>query len=89
MLRPIRIENWSIVLSGDPYTAPELRASRLVGKVFGHPDFPDGSEITSSAIKELRGGIVRTANRDYVLGWCSPQYRAWANSNQIPLPELA
>lgn len=85
----VRIEDWSIIQSGDGYTAPELRASLLVGKVFGHPDFAPGEKITSSPIKEFRGGIVHTMNRKYVLGRCSPSYREFARKNHIQLPEVA
>jgi hypothetical protein len=89
MNRPIRIEDWSIVQSGDAYTAPELRSSLLVGKVFGHPNFRPGEKVTSSPIRQIRGGIVETMNRKYVLGRVSPEYRDWANKKGIKLPEVA
>ena len=37
----MRIENWSIIFDGksDPYQAPELRHSCVMGKVYNHREF--------------------------------------------------
>lgn len=66
----VRIENWAVVEVGDMYTPPELLKRRLVGTVYGHPRLEDGSEITTSSLREFdlitRLGVTR--NTTYSLG---------------------
>jgi 7-cyano-7-deazaguanine synthase len=70
-----KINNWS--LGGhptSPYQAPETNL-RLHGVVTGHPNFPDGSEVTTSRIKEVRNGKVYThTGSEYELGTVDPEY---------------
>lgn len=43
-------KNWFIEESRNMFQAPELAVKRLVGDVYGHPSFADGSFIQSSSI---------------------------------------
>ena len=76
----IRIEKWAVVVIGDdPYTPPEAQLRGLHGNVHGHPDFPEGESITTSAIVKVdKAGddvIVTTASkREYVLGEIDPEW---------------
>lgn len=57
----VRIENWFIV------------AGRIYGKIYGHPLFPDGEEVTTSHLVNKEqicetGQTVETKNTFYKLG---------------------
>lgn len=71
------INNWSLVSKPlHAYQAPE-QSLRLRGEVTGHPDFEDGSDITTSRIKEIKGGKVYTSSgSEYTLGTVDPVYEA-------------
>jgi hypothetical protein len=78
----VRIENWSIVcLEQDLYRAPEVRSPRLSGHTYGHPDYPDGAEITTSIIENVEGKIVTCCSRHYELGEIDPAYKVWIDEN--------
>ena len=49
----LRLECWGIVPNGDVYTAPERQSFSLKGFVFNHPNFEDGSDITTSSITSV------------------------------------
>jgi hypothetical protein len=51
------LHDWNVVCTSDRYTAPEFRAYRLVGYIYGSEKFPDGYDIKTS---QLRG--VTSAN---------------------------
>ena len=75
----LRIECWGIVPNGDVYTAPERQSFSLKGFVFNHPRFPDGDDITTSAIKSVSGTIEEvlvytTSGSVYKLGDPDPRY---------------
>lgn len=74
----MRLENWSIVQRNpDPYKAPELQRQYLHGKIFGHPDYEDGTEITTSAIWAIRDNLIITkSGSEYALGEVDPKYEA-------------
>lgn len=75
----MRIEKWSMVLNGidDPYLAPELIKSSLMGDVYDHPTRKDGSGIITSSIEEIKNGIVYTrSGSEYELGEVHPAYLA-------------
>lgn len=74
----MRIEAWSICANpADSYTPPELRAKCLRGKVFGHPKFRDGCEVTTSAICAVQAGQIVTASGSrYELGEPDAKYEA-------------
>ena len=81
------IEDWSISSDGNPYQAPELRVSRVIGKVYGNVKFNDGKVVSTSAIVELNleKGYCRTLNSVYDLGKVSEQYKAWCVENGFNL----
>lgn len=77
-----RLENWSVVVGEiNPYMAPEQVTQHLHGKVYSHPLFDDGDEITTTAMvarHEEGDNVVietRTGSR-YLLGEVDPAYEA-------------
>lgn len=80
-----RIENWSVRTEPNPYLPPELRSIRLNGDVTGHPLWPD-QNLTTSAVQEVNGRIVRTFSREYELGEPSPEYVQWCKDNGCHVP---
>lgn len=47
----IKFKNWFIETKlRNEFQAPELAVSMLIGNVYGHPSFPDGSFIHTSPI---------------------------------------
>jgi hypothetical protein len=61
----------------DRFRAPECRGNPVLGgKVYGHPDFPDGSAILSSRIAAADGRkVVTSSGRVYILeGAPSPEW---------------
>jgi hypothetical protein len=64
------LEEWSLMQTTDPYTAPELRKVVALGKVYGHPSVTDGSQVTTSTIQviNLDNREIRTLNHTYTLG---------------------
>jgi hypothetical protein len=89
-----RIENWGIVsLDFNPYQPPEAQAKGLAGTVFGHPEFPDGADITTSAIQGVRTEgdhiFVQTRSREYLLGVVNPAYEEqYPNARQRVVNQL-
>lgn len=69
------IQNWSLVFS-NPYNAPEIQTPSLHGKVFGHPKFEDGSNVTTSAVVGITedGKIKTYSGSEYELGEVDPKY---------------
>lgn len=59
-----------------PFKAPEQQyAIFLVGKVFGHSRFPDGTKISTSMIRKIENDIVFTeSGSQYNLGDVDPNY---------------
>jgi len=66
--KPVRIEQWMVVLFGPDVTV-------LRGRPYGHPTYPDGKEVWTSAIKRVDGLLVRTKRRTYQLGQIDEAYR--------------
>ena len=86
----MRIENWSVVASRDPYAAPECQVRRLSGKVFGHPRFADGVQCTTSRIKKVNGNQVTTRNGSvYTLGEPAASFVEWCREKgcHVPTPK--
>ncbi len=72
------IDNWSIVYTPiDEYKPREMYPIQLHGTVSGHPNFPDGEEITTSGVESSAGRVVRTKNTEYALGDVDPKYLEW------------
>jgi len=76
-MQKAKLENWSVVGLGGPYTAPEAFVQVLRGEVYGHPDFTDGEKVTSSALTFMKNGIAKTKNTKYDLGFPEVEYAAW------------
>ncbi len=71
------IENWSMVATGDCYTAPELRERSLHGQVYNHPNFPAGHWILTSTVLRLEEDrVVTKSGSRYMLGQPGSQYEA-------------
>ena len=69
------LNNWAFVTTGGPYDAPEMFVSRLNGDVTGHPNFPDGHNVTTSRVMGKRGELVVTRSGSlYELGTVLPEY---------------
>ena len=72
-----RLENWSLMATGDCYTASELRSRSLHGQVYNHPNFPAGHWIlTTSVLRIEEGRVVTKSGSRYVLGQPGSQYEA-------------
>lgn len=74
----MKLKNWSIRQNNDPYSAPELRETILVGDVYGHENqkrFYDGKCIQTSCIVNFNDGVVETNSGSlYELGEVDPEY---------------
>ena len=71
----ITINGWSITSTDDAYTPPEFRTISLHGAVSGHPNFPDGSKITTSPVVKAESRVITTrSGKVYMLGEVDPGY---------------
>ena len=71
----MRLDNWSVTCSFDPYKAPEQLTSHLRGFVKDHPKLGD-SEICTSRIEKVDGRFVQTRSGSiYYLGNIDKKYR--------------
>jgi len=82
----MRLENWSITCSADPYRPPERQTRQLRGEVYGHPRRPDGEHIRTSSIVSAGGGTVTTRNSVYTLGEPDPKFVEWCRENGHHVP---
>lgn len=72
-----RLENWSLMATGDCYTAPELRSRSLHGQVYNHPNFPAGHWIlTSTVLSVEKERVVTKSGSRYMLGQPEAMYEA-------------
>ena len=82
----VRLEQWSVCGSPqDSHLAPEVRPRMLNGKVYGHPRFSDGAQITTSVIISAQGLVVTCHSRKYKLGVMSPGYAEYLRQNGISI----
>ncbi len=83
----MRIENWSLVSRRlGTYVAPELARVSIQGRVFGHPRFDEGEEITTSYLEAVSGCEVTTHSGSiYWLGSPSDEYTEWCRENRCRL----
>jgi len=83
----VRLENWSVITrSDDPYKAPEARPLCLHGKAYGHPNFEDGTVVTTSPILGVspeNPHEIRTHSRSYILGEVDPGYVEYRQSEGL------
>lgn len=71
-----KLQNWSCW--SDPYLAPEIRVTHLVGRVYGHHRKEDGTRVRTSRIVDAAGRLVTTSSGTvYRLGTIDPKYRRW------------
>jgi hypothetical protein len=94
-----RLENWSIVYTDSPFTAPELRVGRLEGIIFndererenlqGQP-FEDGAKVVTSKIQNIdyENGTVQTRNTLYELGEINPDFVIYLRENDAMTEEI-
>lgn len=74
------LTNWSFrqsVVSVDPYMAPEHVKIYLNGDVYGHPNFADATNITTSSIVSVdseTGTVTTKSGSRYVLGSVDVEY---------------
>lgn len=73
----VQLEDWSVVTFLGEYDAPELRVICLHGIAYGHPGFPDGTEVTTSCLVGSQGRLAETHQTRYCLGEISPAYQAY------------
>jgi hypothetical protein len=72
----VKLQDWSCW--SDPYAAPEIRTTCLVGRVYGHHREPDGKKVKTSRIVDADGRLVTTSSGTvYRLGRIDPKYRRW------------
>ena len=86
----MKIKNWSITGTQDPYQPPELRGHRVLGNVYGHPVFEDTHFIRTSDIVDAGGGEITTKSGSvYELGEPDEEYVSWCRENgcHVPTPE--
>jgi hypothetical protein len=59
--RVYTIKKWFVKYnSEDPYLAPERKMIMVGGEIYDHPNFEDGSVITTSTIKDVHQRYVLT-----------------------------
>ena len=82
-----RLENWSVVSpfeDADPYREPW---QFLSGEVYGHENYDDGTEITTSRIIEVRGRFIETSSESvYELGKAGKFYVEWCKEQGCHIP---
>lgn len=73
----IKMHNW-LIGGKEAYSPPEDQVKVIQGEVYGHPRFPDGHKINTSALIECwsRTAVSKSGTR-YVLGRIDPDYRKW------------
>ena len=72
-----KLNNWSLICYGGPYTPPELARQCLIGESFGHSKHEDGHIVVTSRIKGRCGDLVITKSGSLVeLGPPKPTYEA-------------
>lgn len=82
------LRNWSVIEDDDGYTAPELRRMVLIGEVYGHPKYKDGSMIKTSVVITSEGRTIQTKSGTYYrLDEPSQMYLDWLKENNLVLDE--
>ena len=78
----VLLREWSVCESDIP------GVGCLHGKVYGHPGFPDGAEVTTSRIASSVDRLVQTRSRVYLLdGPPAPSYVEYLESIGYELDE--
>ena len=83
----MRIENWRVIGTEDPYCPPERMSLSISGEVYGNPEFPDGLGVTTSYVKSINGSQVTTHSGSvYTLGEPNAEYVEWCRENGCHVP---
>jgi len=61
------IENWTFRTT-NPYVAPEMARIEVTGETQNHPNFPDGSKVTTEAVALTPAGFTSYSGREWRLG---------------------
>lgn len=71
-MQKARLENWILCGRVVDYALHPV----VQGKVYGHPRFEDGTEVTTSYVvdHDIKAGWVQSANTLYTLGEPNPEY---------------
>lgn len=78
-----KIEQWSVVRRD--FRAPETGGQSISGKIYGHPEQPDGRHVTTSPMVRVNGHRIETESGSlYLLGEPSREYLEWLRSEGIP-----
>jgi len=85
----MRLENWLVTGTPDPYQPPEQQRKQISGEVYGHPTRRDGQRIRTTPICSVDGNVVTTQNSVYTLGEPAPEFVEWCreNGHHVPTPE--
>ena len=78
----VKLQDW--YMSGSPWAAPEVSRSSVSGRVFGHPDFDDGSMVRTGPPVRIEGREFETTSTIYRLGRVSAEYRSWMKGQDLP-----
>lgn len=83
-MKKARIQDWVLLQSGDPYTAPECRRFVINGKIFGDPKgrFKDGEDIIIHP-KTFQGRTAQTSRTTYVMGAMHKRYAKMMSERRI------
>ena len=75
----VRIENWSVIQSTNliDFATPHGAGRKLMGLVYGHPRFSDGSPVVTTELKsiDIQLGRAISKNTTYELGEPERRYR--------------
>ena len=86
-----RLENYSIryIPPCDPYQAPELGRTVLSGNIYEDTRFSDGTQVTTSSVKELsiKNKKATTKNTEYTLGIPDKSFLEWLESRGCVLED--
>ena len=86
-----RLENWSITTDcQNEFLAPELMKKKLHGNVYNHPNFADGTPVSTSTLKEFdyENRIAKTrSGTEYELGEIDKSYEKYLEENNIVLED--
>ncbi len=78
------LNDWSIGVRDNAFTAPELMQKVAAGVVSGHSNLADGKRVTTSYIVsiDLENKTLQTRNTHYTLGRINSKYLAYLKENQ-------
>jgi len=82
MTTPYLLTKWSLrhsIAGVDPYMAPERIKTYLNGDVYGHPNFADGTNVTTSSIVKVDNDtetVTTSSGSLYALGGVDTAYEA-------------